>query len=61
MITWGKLFQEVVNSEYEDAEVRECLKLAKRPIKCHEQGEKCQEMGVRRYPEPDKVGSNRLQ
>lgn len=36
-------------SEHKDPEVGECSRLAKRPTKCHEQGEKWQEMGVRRY------------
>lgn len=58
----SRLFQEVVTNEYKDLEVGECLKeLVKRPIKCHGQGGKWQETRVKRYPEPNKVGSNPLQ
>ena len=61
VISWGKIVSGNSYSDYKDSEVEECLRLAKRPTKCHEQGEKWQEMGVRIYLEPDKVGSNRLQ
>lgn len=40
MISWGKIVSGSSYSDYKDSEVEECLRLAKRPTKCHEQGEK---------------------
>lgn len=58
----SRLLQEIVTNECKDPKVGECLKeLVKRPIKGHGQAGKWQEMRVKRYPEPNKVGSNRLQ
>lgn len=43
-----------VTNEYKDSEGGECLRLVKRPTKCHGQGEKWRGMKAKSYAEPKK-------